>query len=111
MTLEATEQVRSGSGTTSAMPDRYADTGDESAVATAAAARTEWQRVRDQTASTLTKRYDPDHDLAVQRALCVERHRRDTADRATEAASRTAAWPASRPDRYTQPSTAPAATR
>ncbi|MFD5083412.1 hypothetical protein ACFWOG_12335 [Kitasatospora sp. NPDC058406] len=54
--------------------------------ATAADALGEWQRVRDHTTDTRAERYDPDHDTALQHALRGERHRRDVAEYAREAA-------------------------
>ncbi|GAA2277425.1 hypothetical protein GCM10010430_74110 [Kitasatospora cystarginea] len=59
---------------------------DETAYATAATIRAEWQRVRDHTAQTRAERYDPDHDTALQHALRAERHRQDVAECAREAA-------------------------
>ncbi|MFF2079119.1 hypothetical protein ACFVXG_30745 [Kitasatospora sp. NPDC058162] len=46
----------------------------------------EWQRVCDDTAETHAERYDPDHDTALQHALRADRHRRDVAECAREAA-------------------------
>ncbi|MFE7529793.1 hypothetical protein ACFU7Y_29375 [Kitasatospora sp. NPDC057542] len=42
--------------------------------------------MRDHTAETRAERYDPDHDTALQHALRRERHRRDVAQCAREAA-------------------------
>lgn len=66
--------------------DRHADTGDESAYATAVDRLTEWQRVHDHVAATGAERYDPDHDTALQLALRREQHRQDVAECAREAA-------------------------
>ncbi|MET8703817.1 hypothetical protein ABZW10_33945 [Kitasatospora sp. NPDC004723] len=65
---------------------RHADAGDESAFATAADALAEWQRVRDHAVATRPERYDPDHDTALQHAPRRERHHRDVAACAREAA-------------------------
>ncbi|MGW6917344.1 hypothetical protein ACWGB8_26460 [Kitasatospora sp. NPDC054939] len=65
---------------------RYADAGDESALAHAALVYQEWQRIRGEVATTGRETYDQDHDLGLRRAQTVARHRQDVADRAREAA-------------------------
>ncbi|MFB7477082.1 hypothetical protein [Kitasatospora sp. NPDC056184] len=77
--------------------------------------------MRDHAAETGAERYDPDHDTALQHALRRERHRRDIAECAreaahqarqtTDAAHRRLAGPAPLPSLSTPPSTAPASTR
>ncbi|GAA2281653.1 hypothetical protein GCM10010430_79550 [Kitasatospora cystarginea] len=84
MTLENLQQALHRARDDERTADRYA--GDETAYATAAAIRAEWQRVRDHTAQTRAERYDPDHDTALQHALRAERHRQDVAECAREAA-------------------------
>ncbi|MEV7783374.1 hypothetical protein [Kitasatospora sp. NPDC088351] len=85
MTLENIQQALHRARDDERTADRYADAGDETGIATAAAIRAEWQRVRDHTAETRAERYDPDHDTALRHALRRERHRRDVADRSAEA--------------------------
>ncbi|MFC8453881.1 hypothetical protein [Kitasatospora sp. NPDC057223] len=65
---------------------RYAEAGDESALAHAALAHQEWQRIRDEVATTGRETYDQDHDLALRHARTAARHRQDVADRARDAA-------------------------
>ncbi|MFF3113608.1 hypothetical protein ACFVSN_30995 [Kitasatospora sp. NPDC057904] len=85
-TLETIEQAQHRAREDERAADRYADAGHMAAYATAADALVEWQRVRDRTAETRAERYDPDHDTALQHALCRERHRQDVAECAREAA-------------------------
>ncbi|MGW4892276.1 hypothetical protein ACWEQL_08410 [Kitasatospora sp. NPDC004240] len=49
---------------------------------TTRAQRAEWQRLRDHIAQTRAERHGPDHDIVLQHAPRVERHRHDVADRA-----------------------------
>ncbi|MDH6130024.1 hypothetical protein [Kitasatospora sp. GP82] len=86
MTLENIQQALHRARDDERAADRHADAGDETAFATAAAICAEWQRVRDHTAETHAERYDPDHDTLLQHALRRERHRRDVAECAREAA-------------------------
>ncbi|GAA2156910.1 hypothetical protein GCM10009760_58420 [Kitasatospora kazusensis] len=86
MTLENLQQALEQARVEERHADRYADAGDETAYATAADIRAEWQRVRDHTTETRAERYDPDHDTALQHALRAERHRQDVAECARETA-------------------------
>ncbi|CAN3985990.1 hypothetical protein [Kitasatospora purpeofusca] len=86
MTLENLQQALHRAREDERAADRYADAGHEAAHATASTACAEWQRVHDHTAETRAERYDPDHDTALQHALRAERHRRDVAECAREAA-------------------------
>ncbi|MFI9163274.1 hypothetical protein [Kitasatospora aureofaciens] len=86
MTLENIQHALEQAQFEERCADRHADAGHESAYTTAADALAEWQRVHDHTATSRAERYDPDHDTALQHALCRERHRQDVADRAREAA-------------------------
>ncbi|MFE4398682.1 hypothetical protein ACFRPV_33115 [Kitasatospora sp. NPDC056808] len=86
MTREDLQQALHRARVDERAADRYADAGHEAAYATADTIRAEWQRVRDHTVETGAERYDPDHDTALQHALRRERHRRDVADCAAEAA-------------------------
>ncbi|GAB7188925.1 hypothetical protein ATKI12_8756 [Kitasatospora sp. Ki12] len=86
MTPESLQQALHRAREDERAADRYADAGDETAHATAADAMAEWQRVHDHTAATRAERYDPDHDTALQHALRRDRHRRDVAECAREAA-------------------------
>ncbi|MEE1783097.1 hypothetical protein PUR71_09225 [Streptomyces sp. SP17BM10] len=88
MTLERIQQALEQAQFEERCADRHADAGDETAYATAAAARAEWQRIHDHTAATQAERYDPDHDTAFQHALRLDRHRRDVAACAREAVHR-----------------------
>ncbi|WP_158077796.1 hypothetical protein [Streptomyces sp. CB02056] len=88
MTREDLQQALHRARVDERAADRYADAGHEAAYATADTIRAEWQRVRDHTVETGAERYDPDHDTALQHALRRERHRRDVADCAREAAHR-----------------------
>ncbi|MFC8454410.1 hypothetical protein [Kitasatospora sp. NPDC057223] len=105
--LETIQQALAAARNDERIADRYADAGDESAVATAAAVLDEWQRVHDHTAETRAERYDPDHDTTLQHALRAERHRSDVAALAaaaeylemqrTDSAHRTLSGPAAQP--------------
>ncbi|MFB7669622.1 hypothetical protein ACFC1R_37965 [Kitasatospora sp. NPDC056138] len=86
MTLETVQQALRRAWDEERAADRHADAGDEAAHATAATVCAEWQRVRDHTAETRADNCDPDHDTALQHALRAERHRRDVAECAREAA-------------------------
>ncbi|AUY53786.1 hypothetical protein [Streptomyces sp. CB01881] len=97
MTLETIQQALHRARGDERAADRYTDAGDETTYATAATIRAEWQRVRDHTAQTRAERYDPDHDTALQHALCRERHRQDVAACAREAAHRRLAGTAAQP--------------
>ncbi|WP_329485010.1 hypothetical protein OG618_00160 [Kitasatospora sp. NBC_01246] len=66
--------------------DRHADAGDESALARAALAYQEWQRIRGEAATAAGETYDPDRDLGLQRAQTAARHRQDVVQCAAEAA-------------------------
>ncbi|GAA3032056.1 hypothetical protein [Kitasatospora sp. NPDC127116] len=79
---------------------RHTDAGEEAALH-AATARDEWQRIHDHVAATASALYDPDDDPELQRALRRERHRREIAARAREAAG---------PDRLTDGDHRPSAT-
>ncbi|WP_457033566.1 hypothetical protein [Kitasatospora sp. P5_F3] len=61
------------------------DAGDESALAHAALVYQEWQRIRDEAATTGRETYDQDHDLGLRRAQTAARHRQDVADCVREA--------------------------
>ncbi|MFB7126871.1 hypothetical protein [Kitasatospora sp. NPDC056273] len=118
MTPETIQQAPRRARDDERAADRYADAGHEAAYATADTIRAEWQRVRDHTAETRAERYDPDHDTALQHALRRERHRRDIADWAAEAAlqarqrsdAATVPSPAPPPSPSTPHSNAPAST-
>ncbi|MFJ9847278.1 hypothetical protein ACIRYZ_44020 [Kitasatospora sp. NPDC101155] len=117
MTLENIQQALEQARFEERCADRHADAGDETAFATAADIRAEWQRLRDHTAETRAERYDPDHDTALQHALRAERHRQDVAECARKATRParpptppTAASPAPQPNPSTRPSTGPAST-
>ncbi len=56
------------------------DAGDESALAHAALVCQEWQRIRDEAATSGRETYDQDHDLGLRRAQTAARHRQDVAD-------------------------------
>lgn len=85
LTLDAIDQAVAGAHTDLRAAGRYADAGDESALARAALAYQEWQRIRAEVATT-GGTYDPDHDLGLRRGQAAARHRQDIADRAREAA-------------------------
>ncbi|MFF2147946.1 hypothetical protein [Kitasatospora sp. NPDC058190] len=86
MTLENIRQALEQARVEERHADRYADAGDETAFATAADVRAEWQRVCDHTAETRAERYDPDRDTALRHALRRERHCQNVAECAREAA-------------------------
>ncbi|MFI9329255.1 hypothetical protein ACIGZJ_17125 [Kitasatospora sp. NPDC052868] len=86
LTLDAIDQALAAAQIELRVADRYADAGDEDAAARAAVVAEEWQRIRGQLAADVHTAYDTDRDLDLQRALSAERHRRDIADRAREAA-------------------------
>ncbi|WP_405021314.1 hypothetical protein OHV05_34810 [Kitasatospora sp. NBC_00070] len=85
-TLAAVDQALADAHIDLRAAGRYAADGVESAVAHAALVYQEWQRIRDEAATTGHETYDQDHDLGLQRAQTATRHRRDVADRAAEAA-------------------------
>ncbi|RAJ31753.1 hypothetical protein K353_06104 [Kitasatospora sp. SolWspMP-SS2h] len=85
LTLAAIDQALNDAHADLRTADRYADAGDESAFARAAAAYEEWQRIRAETAAQ-GGAYDRDRDLGLQRAQTAAGHRRDVAQCAAEAA-------------------------
>ncbi|MGW4651354.1 hypothetical protein [Kitasatospora sp. NPDC004289] len=85
-TLDAIDQALTDAYTDLRAADRYADGGDEGGVGHAALACQEWQRIRDEVATSGGGTYDQDHDLGLRRAQMTARHRQDVADCAREAA-------------------------
>ncbi|MFI9329249.1 hypothetical protein ACIGZJ_17090 [Kitasatospora sp. NPDC052868] len=81
--LDVIGQAVAGAHTDLRAAGRYADAGDESALARAALAYQEWQRIRAEVATT-GGTYDPDHDLGLRRGQAAARHRQDIADRAEQ---------------------------
>ncbi len=86
LTAAAIDQAVAGAHTDLRTADRHADAGDESALARAALAYQEWQRIRSEAATAVGETYDPDRDLGLQTAQTAARHRQDVAQCTAEAA-------------------------
>ncbi|MGW2541639.1 hypothetical protein ACWC5I_12375 [Kitasatospora sp. NPDC001574] len=86
LTLAAVDQALADAHHDLRAADRYAEAGDENALAHAALVHQEWQRIRDETAASGHATYDQDRDLGLRRAQTAARHRQDVAARAGEAA-------------------------
>ncbi|MER8188151.1 hypothetical protein [Kitasatospora sp. NPDC094015] len=87
-TLDAIDQALAAARLELRIADRHADAdaGEERAAGRAGAVAEEWERIRRLVAASVLDTYDADRDPELQQALRAERHRRQIADRAHEAA-------------------------